>query len=203
MKIDRKQKPCSHADCRRNAHYSAGGRKGYCSTHYKRLLLNGSAEIVGRRSSPALDWLRQNASYKGDECLAFPFHVAKDGYGRAHDPDTGKVMTASRFMCILAHGTPEDESLQAAHSCGQGNKACTNPNHLYWTTHADNQADRVDHGTSNRGEQQWRSKLTKDDVRYIRSVRGAVPQGDLAQRFGVHQTTINNIYSGKNWGWLK
>ena len=164
--------------------------------------MHGDPEKVGKRSSPALDWITENARFEGDDCLPWPFHVGKDGYGRVHEPRTGKLMTASRLMCVTAHGEPENPKLQAAHSCGNGNKACANPKHLYWTDHADNQADRVEHGTTNRGERYGLSKLTEADVRYIRSVNGIIPQKETAEKLGVDQITVSDIVRRKRWGWL-
>ena len=199
---DIKHTTCSVASCDRSAHYTAGGRGGLCSTHYKRKLKNGDENIVGRRSSPALDWLRAHVSHPGDDCLIWPFHIAKDGYGRVHEPETNKLMTASRLMCSFAHGQPDSADMQAAHSCGKGNIGCVNPRHLYWTDHTGNQADRVAHGTTNRGERQGQSKLTEDDVRQIRSLKGLEPQSVTAARFDVNQSTISDIRRRKRWAWL-
>ena len=199
-KIDHNR--CSVASCDRSAHFTAGGRGGLCSTHYKRKLKNGDPNLVGRRSSPAIDWVEAHVSHPGDECLIWPFHIGKDGYGRVHERRTGKLMTTSRMMCIMAHGEPESEKLQAAHSCGNGNQGCVNPRHLYWTDHTGNQADRVKHGTTNRGQRQWQAKLTEADVREIRALRGLESQASIARRYRLDQSTVSNIMRRKNWAWL-
>jgi hypothetical protein len=50
-----------------------------------------------------------------------------------------------RFTCWAAHGPPPALKMVAAHSCN--NKACLNPMHLRWLTHADNFAE---HGENER-----------------------------------------------------
>jgi hypothetical protein len=44
--------------------------------------------------------------------------------------------------------------------------------------------------------------LTEDDVRAIRRARGLETLHQLASKYGVGQTTIHNIHSGKTWSWL-
>jgi hypothetical protein len=88
--------------------------------------------------------------------------------------------------------------MQAAHSCGNGHLGCVNPHHLRWVTPKENAADRDDHGTTPKGENQGNSKLSESDIRSIRSSVG-VSQTELAQRFGVHQGTISNILLKKTW----
>lgn len=49
------------------------------------------------------------------------------------------------------------------------------------------------------GESHPLSKLTETDVRAIRAQKGIKTQSELAQRFGVHEGTIQNIMRGKTW----
>jgi hypothetical protein len=196
-------KPCAVADCPANSHHDGNGRKGWCCAHYQRWQKNGDPLIVGSVPSPAIDWLREHVSHIGEDCLTWPFAVSsKDGYGRVHHPDDGRLMTASRLMCLLVHGEPPTPQHEGAHTCGRGSSACVNPGHLYWATPSKNQADRVDHGTSNRGERQGRSKLTEVDVRAIRGMLGSMTQGSIADLFGVEVSTISRISTGDVWGWL-
>jgi hypothetical protein len=62
--------------------------------------------------------------------------------------------------------------------------------------------DRLIHGTHNRGERQGSHKLTEADVHKIRSLSGRLSQTAIANRFGIDPSTVNNIHSGKRWGWL-
>lgn len=193
---------CLIDDCENNACNLKGGRKGLCQKHRTRLAKHGDANAVFKQPRPALDWLEAHANYSGDDCLKWPFHISKDGYARVHNPATGKLATASRVMCILVNGDPGTSKIHAAHSCGNGNKGCVNPRHIYWATCAENMADRVKHQTSNRGERQWQSKLKESDVLEIVKMLKTHTKSAIARKFGVHQSHISTIASGKRWQWL-
>ncbi len=53
----------------------------------------------------------------------------------------------------------------------------------------------------NRGEKNFRSKLTEDDVKTIFLDRRSTQQ-ELAARYGVNQSTINHIKKQRTWKWL-
>jgi hypothetical protein len=110
---------------------------------------------------------------------------------------------AHRVMCLLAHGQPPSIEHVAAHSCGNGAGGCVNPRHLRWATASGNEADKVFHGTSNRGERSGSAKLTESEVRSIRSLEGRMTQQDIADKFGVHLMTVNSILRRRNWGWME
>lgn len=196
-------KLCAAEGCDRNSHRDAEGRLGYCSLHYQRLKKYGDYRVVNATPSPAKDWIQANKNHDGDECLIWPFHRSPgDGYGRIHRNGNGPITTASRFMLETTQGPPPSNKHEAAHSCGQGHQGCVNPKHLYWATPAENQDDRVTHGTSNRGTQQWKAKLTEDDVRQIRAAIGTESQLAIAARYGVDPSVISDIKRGKKWAWL-
>jgi hypothetical protein len=85
-------KPCSVDGCARNAHRDGFGKKGMCAMHYQRAKKSGGdPSIVGRRPSPALDWIEAHKDYAGDSCLRWPFAIGKDGYGKAHYKGTSRL----------------------------------------------------------------------------------------------------------------
>ena len=126
-----KFKPCCIPQCAGNAERVANGKSGYCGKHYQRIRKYGDANIVRSTPRPALDWLELNKSYTGGDCLTWPFHTGKDGYGRVHPPGGGTLTTASRQMCLMVHGEPPSRRHEAAHSCGRGDQGCVSPAHLY------------------------------------------------------------------------
>jgi hypothetical protein len=195
-------KSCAAPECRRNAHRSENGKRGYCSMHYQRVKKFGDHTIVKKVPSPAIDWIEEHKLYFGLECLKWPFYIAKDGYGRAHYPN-GLLTTASRIMCIAAHGEPPTDGHQAAHSCGKGNQGCVNPKHLYWATIERNHADKLAHGTHCRGTRHLNSRLTESDISTIRRLLETHSQLTIARMFGVDQSHISRIKTGDVWGWLK
>lgn len=137
--------------------------------------------------------LRATIGYTDDECLLWPFCIDTGGYGKAFVG--GARIRASRAMCLLAHGEPPTTKHEHAHSCG--NRACFNPNHLRWDTKAGNAADRAAHGTENRGERNWKARLTADDVRSIRA-DGRL-QRIVAAEYGVAPHHVSQIKSRKVW----
>lgn len=195
-------KPCKVSGCDKNSHHDAAGRRGLCVMHYRRLQAHGDVTITKRHDKPTLDWINEHASHESDECLKWPFAIGADGYGRVHMPNVGHMTTASRLMCIVAHGNPPTSKHEAAHSCGKGNEACTNPKHIYWATPTQNQRDRVAHRTSNRGERQWKAKLTECAVIKIRALLESTSQAEIARMFDVDASVISDIKRKKKWAWV-
>ena len=148
--------------------------------------------IADKGSSEA--FLQAHVTYDGDECLLWPYRLNSAGYGLA--VVGGSQRTASRWMCVLAHGKPDRLRNGAAHACG--NPSCVNPKHLRWATHAENMADKERHGTEIRGERNGKTRLTEDDVRYIRN---APPDlAPLMERYGMSKHGISKVRAGSRWG---
>lgn len=173
---------------------------GLCNRHYKRQWRYGDPSAGSSLRAPAgepLRWLIANVSHIGEDCLPWPFACDDTGYGVVMVPEkTG----AHREMCRRAHGEPPTPEHEAAHSCC--NPPCVNQDHLRWATPTENSNDRLQHGTMIRGADSHNAKLTEDDVRRIRSLRGKLPQQEIAEMFGVHQATVSHIQIGTSWGWL-
>jgi hypothetical protein len=80
-------------------------------------------------------WLMRNKDASQDHCLVVP---------NAHRGFLVRVrynfasMSASRAMCLIAHGVPADPGMLALHLCGNGESSCVNPSHLKWGTAKEN-----------------------------------------------------------------
>jgi hypothetical protein len=192
-------KSCSVVDCKGNSHYSAYGSSGLCCSHYKRKKKTGDPLGSQRKEGPAIGWLKAHVAHSSDDCLAWPFSRGLQGYGSVRLEQ--KTYLAHRLMCMLAHGLP-DGKLDAAHSCGKGHEGCVNPSHLRWATRAINCADKLGHGTDNRGEKSPLSKLLKSEVEEIRSLRGHMTQPEIAAIYGIVQSNVSKIQTGDSWSWL-
>lgn len=137
---------------------------------------------------------------ESNECLIWPYGTSDNGYARLSL--NGKRPYVHRTACECRHGPAPSPDYEAAHTCGNGRSSCVNPNHLEWKTPSANQMDRVAHGTSNRGERQGRSKLTREAVSEIRALRGVTDNKELAEKFGVSERHIRAVQSGKTWRWF-
>jgi hypothetical protein len=198
----RKFLACKAPDCERNAHRSGEGKLGFCALHYQRWRRHGDPLVVNRPPSPAQDWIRDHVTHRDEGCLLWPFHIGSDGYARAHRPGSGELTTAANLMCEAAHGPAPSPEHECAHSCGRGDQGCVHPQHLRWATPQENQQERVDHGTSNRGERQWQARLTADDVRAIRRLATTMTQAAIAKQFGVRPDHVSRIVRREKWAWL-
>jgi hypothetical protein len=117
---------------------------------------------------------------------------------------------AHRFAWELEHG-PIGRGVQILHSCDR--PLCVR--HLFDGTQADNVRDMVSKGrqargdaltavrlmSASRGHEHYESKLSFDDVANIRRLYGAgdVLQRELADRFGVSQSVVSDVLSGKTY----
>jgi hypothetical protein len=71
---------------------------------------------------------------------------------------------------------------------------------LRWGTQADNEADKVPLGRSNRGSRGGHAKLTEDNVHAIRRLLAdGLYQRIIASIFRVSGPTIANIKAGRKW----
>lgn len=189
---DQTGKPCRADGCE-----NPSGHFGYCVKHYRRLKTHGSlADPTGHRRRQV--WIEENRGHSEEACLYWPFSVNKTGRGTVSRG--GKSLSASRAMCIAAHGEPPTPEHQAAHTCGKGHEGCVNPRHLRWATARENEADKIAHGTQRKGSDVNTSKLTADDVRLIRSSVGSGPT--LSKLYGVSRSTISAVRRRKSWAWL-
>jgi len=178
---------------------SVSRKCGYCIRHYERNFRHGSPNGGGIGHGDALRFLREHVSFTGAECLTWPYAKNSKGYGIVGGGAPSRI--ASRAMCIMVHGKPQTKKHQAAHTCGKGHEACVNPAHLYWAMPSVNQMDRVKHGTDNRGEKHPLVKLSRDEVRQIRSACGT--HREISKQFGTSRENVGSIKRGKTWEWLK
>ncbi len=178
------------------------GTRGLCTMHYARWLRHGDInhKQTARPPTKLQKFIQFAATYKGDDCLYWPWPTKTR---RASIFVNGKLVKAYRYVCILAHGEPPTPKHEAAHSCGHGWEVCLNPNHLRWATKAENAADRLIHGTHNRGERNGEAVLTEADVREIRNLlRFGKSQKSIAAKYGVSRSAILSINLRHSWFWL-
>lgn len=90
-----------------------------------------------------------------------------------------------------------------------GNKLNNNDNNLEWATYSENTKHAYENGLiiTLKGEELHNSKLTEDDVKYIRSVyiKSDRTYGAraLAKKFSVDKNTISSCINGESWKHVK
>lgn len=116
----------------------------------------------------------------------------KTGYGRL--TVAGKSLLAHRLAWEMANGEIPAEMF-VCHHCDR--RACVNPEHLFLGSHEDNMADMVAKGRSLSGEGNPYARLNNATVKSIRESVGS--QLEIAERFGVHQTTVSRVLNRRRW----
>ena len=174
--------------------------RGYCNNHYRRFMKTG--DPLGGGKSPAKygepqAFMEMASTYQGDECLIWPYSRLSTGH--PHFNSKSGTTVASRIVCEMAHGKPENGHQEAAHLCGNGHLGCINRRHLQWKDHLGNMADMVLHGRSTRGEKSASAKLTPSQVSEIRALAGKSSIRKLAPLFGVSYATISRVIRREGW----
>lgn len=173
--------------------------KGFCSTHYQRFIKHGDPFGGSTFRGRPLEFLLDASYSESEDCIIWPFNRDQSGYARVRV--NGKLTGGHIFVCEKVNGPKPPNKDQAAHSCGNGHLGCITPKHLRWATTRENSADRVVHGTDNRGIKNHHAVLSDDDVISIRSAKD-VPIKELASRYGVTSRNIYSIRRGDSWSWL-
>lgn len=155
-------------------------------------------------ASSARDFLDNVAiPFDGDECLIWPHKRKATGYGEIRVLGVkNKWVMVHRVVCEAVNGPPPSKRHQAAHSCGKGHEGCVSPKHLRWATPQENAADRIAHGTDNRGERNGRAKLTRRQAREILDLKGQMLHREIAEKFGVSDNLVSAIHTGRRWASL-
>lgn len=189
---------CSVAGCGNTKRITAG----LCSLHYQRLRRNGDPLKTKIKATPRGEvqafFAQTVLTWATDECLPWPYTTPGDG--RGYMRHQGRWGIVSRFACEEAHGPPPTPEHEAAHSCGNASAGCVSPRHLRWATRAENEADKVGHGTSQHGERNAQAKLSGAEVAEIRALKGSASQSQIAARFGITQSAVSMIQRGLRWG---
>jgi hypothetical protein len=137
--------------------------------------------------------------YSGDDCLVWPYYRRDNGYPQM--TYLGKKTSPSIVVCKAVHGFPPSTRHEVAHSCGNGQLGCVSGGHLRWATPKENNADKIVHGTINRGVRNGHAKLTPAKVHSIRLLQGLFGKShrELGEQFGIAQGNVTQIVNRKAW----
>lgn len=164
----------------------------YSQFYYQRGRGGAQECISVRQSSLNVFWSHVT---KTEDCWIWSGSVQSKGYGRGKVG--GRKFLAHRLAFTLLRG-PVPAGFDLDHTCR--NRACVNPAHLQPVTNRENRARGLLGAGMHRGEGNPRAKLTESDVAQIRQLcRERVPQRRIAQTFGVSQSLVTFINTGRNW----
>ena len=128
-------------------------------------------------------------------CWGWNATTDKDGYGMMRVGTT--TMRATHAAWLAVHGELPGKGLLVLHECDT--PECTNPNHLRLGTHKDNMQDKVLKRRDLRvNGMHFNSKVTPEQVRYIRANWPATPATVLAKEVGITHAAAWVIAQGKN-----
>lgn len=105
-------------------------------------------------------------------------------------------------LVLTAFVGPRPEKMDVCHF-PDDTKTNNSLRNLRWDTHKNNEADKVIHGSDQRGEKGSNAILTNEKVLEIRRLR---KQGwrmqKLADTFGVHIMTISDLVRFRTWKYI-
>jgi len=120
----------------------------------------------------------------------------KRHYVSAHICVNGERSVVWAHIAVLeAFVGPRPFGADACHN--NGNRHDNRLENLRWDSRAGNFADKVKHGTHNRGERHHRAHFTDEEARRIRDMPGTI--GGIAKRLGVSKTCIQKIKERKSY----
>lgn len=135
-------------------------------------------------------------------CWLWRGKIDSKGYGVINDQH--KAHRAHRMSWLLSRG-PIPDGLSVCHRCDV--RACVNPDHLFVGTATDNNRDCWSKGRgvplSRRADGSAPNRLNPAAVREIRGLYAeGMTQVTIAARFGVRDSTISHVITGRSWGYL-
>jgi predicted XRE-type DNA-binding protein len=138
--------------------------------------------------------MKSSAKGKAGSKKKYYLHLALRGPG-------GQKWYDIHLLVAIHHcgGDRRSEGLVARHI--DGNMYNNYYKNISWSIQLENIQDKKIHGTNLFGEKNHKSKITgKDATEIIRLYHcEGVWQKEIAKRFGITQSTVSNIVTGKIW----
>ncbi len=117
---------------------------------------------------------------------------------RLKDADGKYKRVFVHVLVLEAFVGPRPKRMCACHN--DGNPSNNNLSNLRWDTQRNNQLDKREHGTSNRGSRNYNAKLQETDVLKIRHrVNDGETCAQIAREYKVSVPAISNIVLGHTW----
>lgn len=127
-------------------------------------------------------------------CIEWVGAKSKGGYGQKWNRESKKTLYVHRMEYEKHHGAIP-KGLVILHSCD--NPSCYNIEHLSLGTHKSNSEDRDQKGRCAKGETSGTSKLTEEQVLFIK--QSTLTQVALAKELGVSRSAVAHVKQGTTW----
>lgn len=173
---------CSVSNCH-NPIYA----RGYCSVHYWRWWRHGDPTVMLSNLGKSLEqrFWEKVIRREDDACWGWTAAKANGGYGVLGN---GNRLVRAHRLSYELHVGPIPAGMEVCHRCD--NPECTNPQHLFLGTHADNVQDML----QKRRDWAGGRKLTREQVRDVyQRIHAGESAYHLADEFGVSRKTIQRI----------
>lgn len=129
----------------------------------------------------------------------------KAGYCRVTLSKDGaaKKFLVHRLVAFAFHGDPSATNFHASHL--NGNPSDNRADNLAWKAPSDNNLDKRQHGTIQRGEKTGKNVLTEADVLKIRELRsrkfGTMNWGAtlISRELGLPINAVDKVVKGRTW----
>ena len=177
-----------------------------CRRHYRWLKERGTTSPSRNSHGSVEERFWRNVVRFNDENLCWIWKGAKvkKGYGIFTDASTtvnirGKTISAHRYSYQLHYGDLQNGDF-VLHSCD--NPECTNPAHLRKGTQSENIKEAIAKRRKfvpvAKGEENPRSKLTEEQVRFIKS-HPELGHKYIGDMFGLSPNCIRGVRIGRTW----
>jgi hypothetical protein len=150
-----------------------------------------------RKPKPIADRFWPKVDKRGpNECWPWTGAARRKDEGYGAFWRDGRHQPASRIAYEITNG-PIEPHLVICHRCD--NPPCCNPAHLFVGERPDNDADRVAKGRQCKGESVGTAKLTAEQVRVIRALRGVKTRKAIAPMFGITTAYVGELWRRESW----
>lgn len=134
-----------------------------------------------------------------EQCWLWMGARTRVGYGQVcvGGPGTPRRNRSAHRIAWEASRGPIPPEKWVLHSCDV--RSCCNPSHMYLGNRGMNAADMRNRERSLCGIRNPKAKLTENQMREVRRLKGLLSGAELGRRFGVTRATISKIQLGKTW----
>jgi predicted XRE-type DNA-binding protein len=147
--------------------------------------------MSGKTKQSEMDRFMSHVHKHDSGCWLWTAYCMKSGYGNFRTPLKHELSHRTSYR--LFNGQLDTRDVM--HQCDT--PRCVNPDHLVLGTRLENMQDAKSKKRMSTGERHGRSKLTNQQVEFIRKSNKL--QREIAVEFGITQSHVSCLKNGKKW----